>query len=173
MKKNTVFTGVVLFFLLFVIMNQPVLTLNKNRDGLSWKSFNEGLQLAQQQKKPVLVDFYTDWCGWCKKMDEATYKNKDVVKLLSEKFIVIKLNPEKNAQYSFNNQTVSGSQLARMFGVRGYPATGFFDASGQFITIVPGYIPPETFLPILSYIQGKWYDKMGFEEFQKKQNAQK
>lgn len=172
MKKTTVFISIHLLFIL-VIMHSLSLASDKKSGALTWKSFDEGLQLAQKQKKPILVDFYTDWCGWCKKMDEATYKNTDVVKLLSQKFIVIKLNPEQNAQYTFNNQPVNGSQLAKMFGVRGYPTTGFLSESGKLITAVPGFIPPENFLPILSYIEGKWYDKMGFEEFQKKQGAQK
>jgi thiol:disulfide interchange protein len=49
---------------------------------LKWYGWNEGYPLAKKEGKLILVDAYTDWCGWCKKMDRDTYANADVIKNL-------------------------------------------------------------------------------------------
>ena len=60
--------------------------------------------------------------------------------------------------------------IARRFGVRAFPSIAYLDTEGELITIVPGYIPPETFLPMLRYIKKECYkQRMSFEDFLKKQ----
>jgi thiol:disulfide interchange protein len=47
---------------------------------LTWYGWNEGYAKALKEGKIVLVDAYTDWCGWCKKMDRDTYTNPTIIK---------------------------------------------------------------------------------------------
>src|ERR1043166_1262050 len=67
----------------------------RQQDALKWYQWNEGYPIAQKQGKMILVDAYTDWCGWCKKMDRDTYTNSDVIKKLNQHFIIVKFNPEQ------------------------------------------------------------------------------
>ncbi|CUT04904.1 DUF255 domain-containing protein, partial [Candidatus Kryptobacter tengchongensis] len=55
------------------------LTFNiQDKKELKWYSFSDGLKLAKSENKKVLIDVYTDWCEWCKKMDEEVYTNSTV-----------------------------------------------------------------------------------------------
>lgn len=132
---------------------------------LKWYSFNEGMALAKKQNKQVLVDVYTDWCGWCKVMDQQTYADPGVTRYLNEKYVLIKLNPEKDGPVTFRGKQFAASEFSAGIGVDGYPATAFFDASEQMITLVPGFVKAPEFLNIIRYIGEKKYNQMSFEEF--------
>ncbi|MDZ7305330.1 MAG: thioredoxin fold domain-containing protein, partial [candidate division KSB1 bacterium] len=125
---------------------------------------------AKKEKKMMVVDFYTDWCGWCKVMDRETYGNANVIKFAKEKLVLVKVNAESNEKTNFRNRTYTYRQLAAAFGVTGYPATAFLDANGEVLTLVPGYIPPDKFLPILEYLEGGHHKNMKFDEFLAKRN---
>ena len=84
----------------------------KQQETLKWYSWNEGYPLAQKQGKILLIDAYTDWCGWCKRMDRDTYANADVVKKLNQHFIAIKFNPElSDLKYKVDSQTYTASEF--------------------------------------------------------------
>ena len=61
--------------------------------GLVWYSFDEGYNKAVKEDKIILIDAYTDWCGWCKVMDKKTYTQASVIEYLNENFVCVKLNP--------------------------------------------------------------------------------
>src|SRR5438128_2410199 len=66
------------------------------KEPIEWLSFSDGLKLAHEKKKPVLVDIYTSWCGWCRRMDLTTYKDEKIIQALNENFVVVKMNAESN-----------------------------------------------------------------------------
>ena len=134
---------------------------------LMWYGFDEGIQKAKDEKKQVLIDVYTDWCSWCKVMDEKTYTDPRIVEYLDTKFILIKLNPEKDGPVTFNGKSYDADHFAQGIGVNGYPATAFFESNEKMITLVPGYLKADEFLPILEYIGEKRYNDIGFEDFLK------
>ena len=134
-----------------------------------WKSFNEGVELARSSNKKVLVDVYTDWCTWCKKMDSEVYTNKEVVRLLNEHFIAVKLNAESAAPISFKGKSYTEADLARQLGVSGYPTTLFFDQNSNPITDLSGYAEPDRFARVLEFIGKDYYKTISFQEFVKNQ----
>lgn len=136
-----------------------------------WLSFGEGIELAQKQGKPVVIDFYTSWCRWCKVMDEKTFSDAEVQAYLAEHFVSIRLNAENRTdRYSFDGKEYSPVELTRAFGVRGFPSLAYLDREGELITIVPGFVPKDTFLPFLRYISKECYkQQMTFDDFLKKQ----
>jgi thioredoxin-related protein len=138
---------------------------NSKKNQLTWLSFEQGLAASKKEKKMMVVDFYTDWCGWCKVMDRETYANESVVKFAKARLVMVKVNAESNEKTRFRGQEYSYRQLAMAFGVTGYPATAFVDANGEVITLVPGYVPPDKFLPVLEYLDGGHYKNMKFEEY--------
>jgi thioredoxin-related protein len=136
-----------------------------------WLSFGEGMALAEREKKPVVIDFYTSWCRWCKVMDEKTFSDPEVQSYLAEHFVSIRLNAESRSErYSFKGKQYTPVELTRAFGVRGFPSLAYLDRDGELITIVPGFIPKDTFLPFLHYIQKECYkQQMTFEDFLEKE----
>ncbi len=135
-----------------------------------WVGFDEGLKLAQEQNKQVLIDFYTDWCHWCKVMDEKTFSDKSVAGKLEDKFITVRLNAEsKTETATYLGNTYTNVQLTQAFGVTGFPTLAFLEPDGGMITKIPGYVPPDKFLNVLEYIDAQCYAKeVTFEEFLEK-----
>lgn len=135
-----------------------------------WISFDEGLAKAKSENKNILIDFYTDWCHWCKVMDEKTFQESTVNQKLAERFITVRLNAEdKTKTATYKGQTFNNIELTQAFGVKGFPSLAFLTPDGEIITMVPGYVPAETFIYILKYIdQGCYKQQMSFEEFMKK-----
>ena len=135
-----------------------------------WVPFDVGMAFAEKTGRPVIIDFYTSWCRWCKVMDDKTFSDPEVKAYLSEHFVTIRLNAESRSErYSFRGKEYSPVELTRNFGVRGFPSLAYLDREGELITIVPGFVPKETFLPFLHYIRKECYkQQMSFDEFLKK-----
>jgi len=108
------------------------------------KTVEAAKKQATRDKKLVMVDFYTDWCGYCKKLDKETYPDSAVVKALQSGYVSVKLNAEKE-----------GANLAQRFGVTGYPPLLFLTASGREVTRIPGYMPAGPFAKALEEIRTK------------------
>ena len=135
-----------------------------------WFDFNTGLEKASKENKHVLIDFYADWCYWCKVMDEKTFQDKRVEKKLFKDFIPVRLDAEdKAATVRFRGQTFTNPELTQAFGITGFPSLVFLDAETQLITKIPGYVPAEEFSLILDYIKLKCYETtVSFDDFKKK-----
>ena len=101
---------------------------------LDWKDVDSGLKLGKETHKYVLADVYTDWCGWCKRLDKETFSNDGMVKFLNDKFVCVKANAEDNG---------SGQKLAGQYKVAGYPCALVFDQNGKFIGKISGYRDPK------------------------------
>jgi thioredoxin-related protein len=132
---------------------------------LQWKHFNEGIAEAHKSGKKILVDVYTDWCKWCKKMDAETYTDKKVKAYLEKNYVLIKLDAEGSENMSYAGQKISPSQFAQQMGVDGYPATLFLKGNGDQITLLPGYSEPKMFIHVLTYINENQYLKKQFDQY--------
>ena len=136
---------------------------------LKWYSFDEGSKLAAKNHKAMLVDVYTDWCGWCKRMDASTYKDSLVITELNADFVPIKLNAEHDdEELTYKGEKMTARRLAgEVFGVTGYPCTMFLKADGEVISPLPGYREAPLFTLILKFIGTGAYQKQKWPEFQK------
>lgn len=135
---------------------------------LNWLSYNEGLALAAKENKYVLIDFYTDWCGYCKKMNKETYSKEEVKKILNENFVVVRVNAESNSKVIENGEEISERELAKLYQVTGYPTTWFLESNHSRIAPLPGYVTTEQFIPVLNYIGEGWYKTISFKEYMEK-----
>jgi thioredoxin-related protein len=102
-------------------------------------SFSEALKLAKKEKKKIMVDYYTDWCRWCKVLDQKTYSDENVGKLSNARFIALKINAEQG----------EGIDLAKKYEVQGFPTIVFYDADGNEIDRVVGFQEPRKFVTSL------------------------
>ena len=98
---------------------------------LKWyHSFAEALAEAKSQNKLVFADVYTDWCGWCKRLDRDTFSDPAMVAYLSEKYICVKVNAENGKE---------NIKLAEDAEVTGFPTGLVFKSGGELLGKVSGY----------------------------------
>lgn len=129
---------------------------------LEWKEWNEAYVEAKKTNKPLLIDAYTEWCGWCKRMDTDTYGKEQVISYINKHFVPVKFNPELKQTYQVGETEMSGRELlANLSGGQGvgYPTTFFLSLEKNQVTMVQGYHGPADFMSILEekvrWAQGK------------------
>jgi len=147
----------------------------ENKVEIEWMSYDEGMAKAKKEDKHVLIDFYTTWCGWCKKMDKTTFMDAAVVKAVSDNMIAIKINAESNSPVVHETQTITQRELSgKIFGVRGFPTYWFVDPEGQRLFPVSGYRLAPDFLNLVEYVGESHYKKASFASFlEAKKNGDK
>jgi thioredoxin-related protein len=131
----------------------------------TWYKYDEGLAKAKKEKKHVMVHFYTNWCGWCKRMDKNTFANDEVKKILKDSYVPIKVNAESAEKVKVDGKEMTLRQVAGSYGVRAYPATWFLKPTGEKIAPRNGYVEAEEFRYILDWVKDDLYDKISFAEF--------
>lgn len=143
--------------------------------GPEWRGWNEGLQEARATKRPVIVDVYTNWCGWCRRMDRDVYQRADIVDYLRKQYVTIKLNAESSEPATYEGRATTSQKIAQRFRVSGYPTTLFLRSSGEHMANVPGYVPGDKFLLLLRYVAEGHADRnVPFADFEKRvQNESK
>jgi thiol:disulfide interchange protein len=104
--------------------------------------FKAASDQAAKSKKPMMIDFYTDWCGWCKKLDSDTYTDSAVIDL-STKFVCVKVNADKFPD------------IAKSYKIEGYPTIVFTDSSAAEIHRQVGYQGPKEFAQTMKDALGK------------------
>lgn len=159
LKFSKIASFAFLFFLTFNIQAQEV----------TWLSWDEAAQLAATDENPkkLFVDIYTDWCGWCKKMDKDTFQNAEVAAYMEANFYMIKMDGEgkepieyKGKTYNFVPQGKRGYHefaAALMNGRMSYPTTIFLNEKMEMLSPVPGYQKPDAFLNIARYFGDNIY----------------
>lgn len=147
------------------------------QDKVNWLTFEQAIEKNKEHPKPILVDLYTNWCGWCKKMDKTTYKNDIIVQYINENYYAVKMNGEDKNDITFKGKTykyikkgrVKYHELAAqiMRGKMSYPSTAFFDTKERLIQTVPGYLSEKRFEKILAYFTKDTYKKTKWSVFEK------
>jgi thiol-disulfide isomerase/thioredoxin len=99
------------------------------------RQFDAALKRAQTVKKPLLVDFWAEWCGWCHRLDQTTYVDPVVVKM-SEDFVSVKVNTEG---------TPREVAVARRYDVSSLPTIAFLSPQGRMILRINGFQGPGQF----------------------------
>ena len=107
---------------------------------IKWeKNLATAIKKAKSRNLPIMIDIYTDWCSWCEELDKNTYANKEVIET-AKKMVSVKLNPETSEE---------GEEIARKYGVQGYPTILFINADGFVLENVGGYVEGEKFVPYM------------------------
>ena len=147
------------------------------QEKIKWYTIQEAVQLARQEPRVLVIDVYTDWCGWCKKMDATTFTDPSIVAIMNEKFYPVKLNAEGKEDIVLGDRTfkfvASGQrgyhEVAAIVtkGRLSYPTLSYVDGQGQVLEAAPGYKQPGELKIYLEYYGSEAYKTESFEDFSK------
>lgn len=167
--KNRIPAGI--FILLACFIGTPICA----QEQIKWVDWNQVQALMRKEKRKVLVDIYTDWCGWCKRMDASTFQDPRIVQYVNKKYYAVKFNAEykediqfKSKVYKFMDNGKRGiHQLAIEItnGRLSYPTFVFMDEDFNTIQPLPGYQDAETFEIITNFFGGNHYKTTPYQSF--------
>lgn len=143
MNKRTIYSlisSTVIFCMSFNLLNIS--------NEIEWKSMADAVEASKNDGKPIFVDVYTDWCGWCKILDKKTFSNEEVINYVQKNYHAVKLNPEKEGEFVFKEQSYTNESFATTHDVNSYPAIIMVHPEGKDKVYV-GYRDSESFLEIL------------------------
>lgn len=137
-------------------------------------SYNEAVAEAKKEGKTVLIDFYADWCKYCKKMDETTMSDSKVMEKLSANFVRVRINTDRpeGEPIVYKSRKMTAREFSAFMQVPGLPSLVFLDKDENVITLIPGFIEKDVFIPILNYISYECYKKdISFDAYMSNQNS--
>lgn len=130
------------------------------QEQIQWMKFEEAIAANAKNPKMILVDVYTDWCGWCKKMDKDTFTDPRVIAHFQKNFYAVKLNAEDtNRKFPFMGKTFTEAEMAASMRVNSYPNFVVIEPGLQNIAQLPGYREPEAFLAGITELIEKAFKK--------------
>ncbi len=155
MKSASLFT-----FFLSLSLALTLTNTVQGQESIQWMKFEEAIAANAKNPKMILVDVYTDWCGWCKKMDKDTFTDPRVIAHFQKNFYAVKLNAEDtNRKFPFMGKTFSEAEMAASMRVNSYPNFVVIEPGLQNIAQLPGYREPEAFLAGLAELIEKAFKK--------------
>ncbi|AHM58812.1 thioredoxin-related protein-like protein [Flammeovirgaceae bacterium 311] len=156
MKKQLI-SGLLLVFMamsaLAFRMAEPGTAARKGE--IKWLTLEEAYVLNQQEPRKIFVDVYTDWCGWCKRMDKDTFSNSEVAAYVDKNYYAVKLNAESDRAFKLGEAEMTERQVARQLGVSGYPTVVFIYEDFRTIEPVSGYQQADQFMKTLQAFAAK------------------
>ncbi|MGL5682684.1 MAG: TlpA family protein disulfide reductase [Marinifilaceae bacterium] len=95
------------------------------QDGIQFttKNWNEVLELAKKENKPIFLDCYTTWCGPCKMLKEKVFPQKEVGEFFNKNYINVAMDMD----------TEAGKALATVYTIKGYPTLFFLTPGGDIL----------------------------------------
>ena len=131
------------------------------QEQIQWMKFEEAIAANAKSPKMILVDVYTNWCGWCKKMDKETFTDPRVIAHFQKNFYAVKLNAEDTKRsFEFMGKTFTEAQMAASMRVNSYPNFVVIEPELQNIAQLPGYREPTAFLAGLTELIDKSFKKI-------------
>ena len=161
-----------------LFFNAKVFSQNKQEQKskeIHWVSIEEAEKLNKKEPRKIFIDLYTNWCGWCKRMDATTFQDPFIVNYLNNKYYAVKFNAETRDTINFNGKTfifkpeLRANEFAYtvMQGqIKGYPTSVYLDEHFTVLTSVASFLTAEQIEPLLKYFGEGDYKKMNWDNYQ-------
>ena len=149
------------------------------QEKIQWISFEDAVERCAKAHKMVFIDVYTDWCGWCKRMDQSTFANPVIAKYMNDHFYCVKFDAERQDTISFQGRQFVGSmrpdgrkgshQLANSLlkGKMSYPSYVIMNEGMRTLQVIGGYQTEQQFEPMIHFFGDGAYKIMSGEDFLK------
>lgn len=162
------------FLLLFIFISFLYNTKAQQKN-LKWYSLKEAIELNKKLPRKILIDMYTDWCGWCKKMEAETFQHPAIAAYINENFYPVKFNAETRDTIEFKGKKYTNVGMGQrpphslavelMNNKMSYPTVVYLDEELNLLSAVPGYMTAADIEPILVFFTRNFYKIYPFENF--------
>ena len=147
-----------------------------------WLTLDEALEKCKTEKRKIFIDVFTDWCGWCKRMDETTFTDPSVAQYLNDHFYAVKFNAEQTGDILFHNKTYrfknNGGRGCHELAAEwlnnrlSFPTSVFLDENLNLIQPLPGYQDGPKLQAILNYFGTDSHRTTPWETYERNFNNQ-
>ena len=148
---------------------------------VEWKTIEQAAKTdSKSNTKLYFVDFYTSWCGWCKKMDRETFTDPTVALILNKYYIPVKFDAEGNSEFTWRGNKYSNVATApgnrpsthsfakKVLGAKmGFPSFGLFKTDQAQLTVLQGYQSASDLVVILWYFASGDNKRYAFDNYSK------
>jgi thioredoxin-related protein len=142
-------------------------------DKIHWLSVDELQEAYAKEPRPIIIDVYTSWCGWCKVMDANTYNNDSVAAYINKHYYAVKFDAEtkiavkwRGRNFQFNQHyNVNEFSLFITNGQMSYPTTVLMAGIDQSVSPLSGYFKPGELEGPLKYIGSGTYKTENYPDF--------
>lgn len=153
--------------LLFVLMGSLMGLYVNAQEEIKWYSLKEAIEMNREEPRKFMVDIYTDWCGWCKRMDATTFSNEKVATYVNAHFYAVKFNAEMKDSLTLGERTYhfidngrrGYHEVAAILtkGRLSYPTIVYLDEELRHIAVEPGYKTADQLSQKLIYFKEEKY----------------
>lgn len=152
-----------------------VLPAAEAQNKINWITFEEAYAKVKTHPKKVMIDVYTDWCGWCKVMDQKTFTDPDVIKYVNENYYAVKFDAEGKNEVKIEKDVFKPNASGRshalaislLQGKMSYPSIVYLNESFNMIQPIPGYQDAKVFHQVITFLGGDYFKKESFEDYKK------
>ncbi len=172
----------VLFFSVFLVFFAGTASFSQTNSKtdpskVHWYTLNQAIELARIAPRPIFLDIYTPWCGWCKVMDKRTFAKKSIAQFMNTHFYCVKFDAEGrdtvlyNGQQLINAAPVDGRNsthplaFSLLDGHLAYPSLVFLDEQGKRIYALQSFMKPSDFEKYMDFIEQGAYKKESYDDF--------
>jgi thioredoxin-related protein len=170
-------TTLIIIFFLLTIKAFPQQTEPENLGLVKWMDLKTAQEQYKKQPKPIMIDVYTDWCGWCKHMMKTTFSNPSLANYINSYYYPVRFNAESKDTIEFldkkyinkniGNRSPNDLAVEMLEGKLSYPTTVFYNNNYKFKMLAPGYMKEKDIEPILVYTVEYIFNTTAAQDFQK------
>ncbi len=136
-----------------------------NTDYDFWVTIEEAQEMAYNEGKHIVLDVYTEWCGFCRRMNQETYGDERVQEALNRYFYPVRIDAESGQEITFLDESYTMQDLSLQFGVRSFPTTIFLSPEGEPLAVQSGFIEAQQFYQMLSFVGSESYQSKSFQQY--------
>ncbi len=171
------FCVAVALFSSFTVFGQPV--ADSEEELIHWMDIEEVIEISgDKSDKKILLQIYTNWCGWCREMERITYAEPHIAQYINENFYPVKFNAETKKTIEYNGKAYEFIMRPGLGGYHelaaellngrfSFPTVVFLEEDMKFIQAIVGFKSPKEFERIITYFATDKYKNTPWATYKK------